>query len=91
MKTKIKIPKHMIKFMVEQVLIEQYKFDEDDDGFDNEDDGFKGKVKLAMANKEFMADIMKNVRGEIEENLLDKVCNYACEFSVKSPKYYGLK
>jgi hypothetical protein len=91
MKTKIKIPNNMIKYMVEQVLTDQYKFDEYDDGFDNEDDGFKGKVKLAMANKEFMADIMKNVRGEIEENLLDKVYDYAREFSVKSPKYYGLK
>jgi hypothetical protein len=84
MKIKIEIKDDCVLDIVEQVLIGRYKFDDDDEDFAD-------KVKSAMANEEFMSAIVKNIKGEIEDNFIDTLSGYAFDFLVKSPKYYGLK
>ena len=84
MKIKVKIDETDLKSIVESVLTDRYKFDCTDDDFEE-------KVEIAMSNKEFTTDICKNIAAEISDNLIDEVYQYAGNFTVKSPKYYGLK
>lgn len=84
MEIKVKIHETDLKSIVESVLTDRYKFD-------YADDDFAEKVKIAMSNVEFMKDIGDNIAAEISDNLIDDVYQYAGNFTVKSPKYYGLK
>jgi hypothetical protein len=84
MKMKIEIPESVLICIVEAILVHQYKFDPDDDDLED-------KIKLAMSNKKFMADVKKHMRSETEDNLLEKLCNWAHEWSVKSRKHYGME
>ena len=83
MEIKVKIHETDLKSIVEGVLTDRYKFD-------YADDDFAEKVKIAMSNVEFMKDIGDNIAAEISDNLIDDVYQYAGDFTVKSPKYYGL-
>ena len=83
MKIKVKIHETDLKSIVEGVLTDRYKFD-------YADDDFAEKVKIAMSNVEFMKDIGDNIAAEISDNLIDDVYQHVRDFTVKSPKYYGL-
>jgi hypothetical protein len=84
MKIKVKISDAAIRDIVEQVLVDQYKFDLYSHSFDE-------KIESAMQNKDFMKDIKKGISIEIEDNVMDGMYQYASDFSMRSPKYYGLK
>ena len=84
MKIKVKIQKADLETIVESVLAERYHFDPTDDGFEE-------KLEIAMSNEEFVKDVCDNIAAEISDNYINDVYQYAGNFDVKSPKYYGMK